>query len=80
MPDEPDERRLPAKPIGINVDGLAIEIAVEKTPERIVGNQETQHDDGTQRHAGAARTRQGPGEENRGERQAQDREQTSLVR
>jgi hypothetical protein len=30
--------------------------------------------------AGAARTRQGPGEEYRGERQTQDREKTSLVR
>ena len=52
MSDGPDEWRLPAEPVSGSGNELAIEIAVEIAPEWVVGDQEAQHDDGTQRQPG----------------------------
>ncbi len=71
MPDRPDERRHAAEYVGSSGDDAAIEMALEITLKWIVGDQEAQDDDRTQRQAGAARARQGPGDEDRCERHAE---------
>ncbi len=73
------EAATPTSCAGNSGDVAAIKMTLEIMPQRIVGDQEAQDGDRAPRQAKTARARQGPGEEDRGERQAHYREPIGLV-